>query len=383
MIVVGLLAAASADAQSGAGPTVGVEFGKGVTIASADDAASINIRARLQVRGTAVRQPAPLADTTEIGVRRMRLVLQGNARGPALTYYVQLSFANLDMEPDLRVPLRDAYVTWTTGGRSFLRVGQMKVPFSRQRVVSSSAMQMVDRAQVVSELNLDRDVGVQFTSRAVPGGSGKVSYTLGVFGGEGRNRLGRDAGLLYTARVEASPLGSFDDYVEADLARSPRPRLAIGGGIGYNQRTNRPRSTIGEPYVAGDFTYRHAEVDAVFKQRGFSLTGEWMTRQADADQRQVVASGQPTTIASRSAWGAYLQAGQMLTARLEVSGRYGRLVPRPGTTAALQRVDEIAAGASYYLLDHNLKVQADYGAVATGGGRPRTHLVRTQLQLYF
>lgn len=355
-------------------------LGRGVTIRSSDGQASLNLRVRVQVRAT-VGDGAEVDATTEIAIRRMRVVMQGNALGPALTYYVQLSFANLDSEPDLRLPLRDAYVTWNPAGSLNVRVGQMKVPFSRQRVVSSSALQLVDRSIVVSELNLDRDVGLQVFSRKVAG-SDRVGYAVGVFGGEGRNRLGRAAGLLYSARVETWPLGPFDDMVESDQNRRPAWRLAVAGNVGYNQRTNRPRSTIGLPYAAGDFSYRHAAVDAVLKGHGWSLQGEWMRRRADADSRLVVVSGQPSTIVSRSASGAYLQVGRMVGRRLELSGRTSLLVPDAGTDPALARATERTAGVSYYVSNHDLKVQADVGRVVERGAS-RGYQGRVQLQLFF
>lgn len=377
------VAAGQTPAPGSGGGTVDAGFGRGVTIGSGDGTASLTVRARMQIRSTTSDTPDDERPANaDVSIRRMRLVFQGNARGPALTYYVQLSFATLDTEADLRVPLRDAYVTWTVGRDATLRIGQMKVPFSRQRVVSSSAMQLVDRALVVGELNLDRDVGAQWSAR-VPGTGRRVGYTLGIFGGEGRNRAGRDLGYLYTARIEASPLRSFDAYSEADLRRDPAPRVAIGAGVGYNQNTNRPRSTIGDPYPAGDFDYRHAEVDAVFKQRGFSLTGELMYRGADTDRRTVSFNGAPITIASRSGWGGYIQGGQMLTARVEMSGRYGRLSPREGTADTLVPSHEFVAGASYYASEHNLKVQGDYTHLRATGAPRAGRQVRVQLQLFF
>lgn len=375
-----LHAPAFAQSTPPSGGTTDAALGRGVTVRSADGQASLNLRVRVQVRTTVADGAADDA-TTEIGIRRMRVVLQGNALGPALTYYVQLSFANQDSEPDLRLPLRDAYVTWNPVGSLNVRIGQMKVPFSRQRVVSSSALQMVDRSIVVSELNLDRDVGLQVFSRKVAG-SDRVGYAVGVFGGEGRNRLGRSAGLLYSARLETWPLGPFDDLVESDQNRRPAWRLAVAGNLGYNQRTNRPRSTIGTPYAAGDFSYRHAAVDAVLKGHGWSVQGEWMRRRADADSRSVVVSGQRATILSRSASGAYLQMGRMMGARLEVSGRTSLLVPDAGTDPALTRTTERTVGLSYFVRNHDLKVQTDASRLydRTAG---RAVQARVQFQLFF
>lgn len=364
-------------------PEVEAGFGKGVTIRTTDDKASLNIRARIQLRATAFGEPDDgQDDVTEVAIRRMRLVVQGNADGPALTYYVQLSFSNLDTEADLRLPLRDAYVTWAIHRDVSVRAGQMKVPFSRQRVTSSSALSMVDRSIVVTELNLDRDVGIQAFSKDLFG-VGKLGYAAGLFGGEGRNRLGRAAGLLYTLRLEAWPLGAFDDYVEGDARRARPWRLAFGANVGHNQNTNRPRSTIGVPYAAGDFDYTHASADAVVKKRGFFAISELMYRTANEDSRLVPVNGVASTIWSRSGWGGYVQAGQMLSEHVEVSGRFSKLQPGDQTDPSFVAAREAGVGLSYYANGHDLKVQTDYFRVTDAATGQPVHTGRVQMQLFF
>ncbi len=379
-----LIATGNAAAQSAPMPPSLVEagLGKGVTIRSTDDRASLNIRARIQVRSTVIGHPDDREDLSEIAIRRLRLVFQGNAAGPALTYYVQLAFANLDTETDLRLPLRDAYVTWTPARALHVRLGQMKVPFSRQRVTSSSALQMVDRSIVVTELNLDRDVGVQMFSKDLLG-IGALGYALGVFGGEGRNRPGRAAGLLYSARLEAWPLGSFDDTVEGDVLRGQPWRIALGSSVAYNQNTNRPLSTIGTPYPAGDVGYAHAGVDAIVKKRGWSLLSELMFRRAARDAQTVVVNGASTTIQSRSGWGAYVQGGRMVTNRLEISARYSRLLPSSGTDPTFVSSRELGGGLSYYINRHDLKIQGDYFRVTDPATARGVHQGRVHFQLFF
>lgn len=362
-------------AQTPPPPVVDVGLGRGVTIRSVDDSASLNIRARIQTRATVVDNPRDTApDTSETLIRRARLVFQGNAMGPSLTYYVQLSFANLDNEADLRLPLRDAYVTWSGRRGLNLRVGQMKVPFSRQRVVSSSALQMVDRSIVVGELNLDRDVGVQLFSRRFLG-TDRLGYAVGVFGGEGRNRLGRRAGLLYTARLEAWPLGAFDDLVESDLKRDRRLRAALGASAGFNQNTNRPRSTIGAPFPAGDVDYTHAGVDVHLKWRGASIMAEYMYRGA----RQAVDAAVP-----RPGWGAFVQGGYMVAARTELTGRYSHLAPSGAAPDPTVRIGhEVGGGVGYFVHGHDLKIQGDYFRVTDPVLDQPVRQVRVQMQLFF
>lgn len=390
-----LSAVVVAHGQDVAPARVEAAFGKGATIRNADDSLSLNIRGRIQARATLTEEDEDgEAPVTGMVVRRLRVVFQGNATGPHLTYYIQLAFSNQDMEPDLRSPLRDAYFTWTLARDAKLRVGQMKVPFDRQRVNSSSALQMADRSMVVGELNLDRDVGLQLFSKDLLGLGGKLGYSLGVFGGDGRNRLAEAFGLLYAARLELRPMGGFEDTVEADIERAHAPKLAVGIAFAYNQNTDRPRSTTGVPYEDARFDYVHAGADAIFKWRGFSAQAEALLRRADKNSRIGAVDGESETFYSRSAWGAFVQVGQMVTEHAEVCARYGYLEPLSGTDPELERAHELGPGASYYFREHNLKVQADYlfsprsgGVLLAEGVRQGfdqgTHEVRLQTQLYF
>lgn len=375
----------SADAAPSTAARVEASFGKGVTIHAADDSLSLNVRGRMQLRATVLDTPEDGQDpNTEVTVRRLRLAFGGHALSPKLTYRVQLAFSNLDTEPDLRLPLRDAYITWEPLRDVSLRFGQKKVAYTRQRLISSSALQMVDRSIVLTELNLDRDVGMEVFSKDLFGLGGHLGYVLGVYGGSGRNRLGREHGLLYVARLEGRPFGKFNDFVEADMAWEPKPRLSLGMGAAYNQNTDRPRSTTGDPYPSGDFDYLHLGADLVFKFSGFSLQGEVMIRKADQDSRGVDIDGEASTIYARSARGAYVQAGQMLLDEVEVTARYGRFDPLGDHgDPSLVRSDELGGGLNYYVSKHNLKVQGDYFYLPTGSFDGGAHQGRVQAQLFF
>jgi hypothetical protein len=362
--------------------SVEAEFGKGVTMTAADDSLSMQIRARVQTRASLLlpdpesEEPDPIS---EIAIRRARVTIQGHALTRDLTYYVQLAFSNQDTESDLRLPLRDAYINYAGLRDLELRVGQGKVPYGRQRITSSGSLQLVDRSIVVAELNLDRDVGLTLHSKDLGGAGGRFGYALGGFGGDGRNRLGESFGYLGVGRVWIRPMGEFDDIVEADLERRDQPKLAIGAGAAYNQSTNRPRSTISEPFEFATFDYLHAGGDAMFKWNGLCLQGELMMRRATEDS----ASEGNLTEYSRSGYGWYAQVGQMLGPHLELAARYSDLVPFPDTDPEFVRSREVGGGASWYFRGHNLKWQADYFYLPTGdtfeGGNQQ---IRTQVQLW-
>ena len=379
---------AAAEPAPEPGPVVKAQFGKGVTIGTSDEIFTLNIRARMQIQAAYYdHHDEAVDDVTQMQVRRARVVFQGNVLGPDLTYYLQLAFSNRDTEADVRLPLRDAYFTYAPHASANFRFGQMKVPYGRQRVVSSSAQGMVDRSIVVAELNLDRDVGAQMFSKDLFGLNEKLGYALGVFGGDGRNRVATNAGYLYIGRLVLTPFGSFDELVEADIGREDRPRLSIAASAVRNQATNRPQSTLGTPYADSTvfFDYTHFGADFMFKYKGFFATGEWMLRKADDSIVGVEdEAGEVTDFYSRDAWGAYVQLGQMLTDKFEVSARYGHLNPLTETDPKLSLTHELGGGVSYYFDQHNLKVQGDYFYYAKNNDlKDGDHQVRIQSQLYF
>lgn len=361
--------------------TVSAQFGHGVTIRSADSRFALTLRGRIQTRFTVTELPG--APQMEFQVRRMRLAMSGNFFGPSFTYNIQLAFSNLDTESDLRLPLRDAYFSWVGVRDLNVRAGQMKVPFGRQRVVSSSSMQMVDRSLAVGEFNLDRDVGVVLFSRDLFGLGRRLTYQLGVFGGDGRNRLSETYGLLYVGRVQVQPFGEFDDLVEADVQRLATPRLAIGLAAAFNQHTRRARSTFSDVLTTA-FDYTQLAADLQFKWRGLSLQAEWLYRRANDDSHVLGMNGStPVTEWSRSGSGYYVQAGWLFTEHAEVSARWGEVLPFGGTSPSLHRQREVGAGLSWYAQRHDFKLQADYFHLTADNFPDGRHQVRVQAQVYF
>lgn len=400
-------------------PIVELEWGHGLTVRSDDGNFSLTIRGRVQAlaeleldpddRGTPATGDDQYDPTVDFLVRRARLVFSGNLISSSFSYYVQLGLAPRDMEPDLLIPLRDAYLTWTELRDFSLRVGQMKVPFNRERVISSSALQLVDRSLVNAELTLDRDVGIQIFSNDLFGLGGYLGYQIGIFGGEGRLRINDDdAGLLYVARVQVQPFGRFEDsYTEVDFTREERPRLSIGFGGAYNHMATRDRSTsssvAGQFFETGSFDYGHLELDAIFKYGGFSAHGELLVRHAVGASSRMGTRMLPdgTTMSfveeARNGLGWMLQVGYLFSndVPIEIAARWAEVRPigpddgMGGMITALSPRREIVVGASWYPMRHDLKLQFDYSLLSGSTElneavmRDSAHRFRLQLQAYF
>jgi hypothetical protein len=359
--------------------------GRGVTLATGDDFFSLTLRGRAQVRDTVVAADnAPV--TNEVAIRTMRLIFSGHVYSRQTQYVVQLAFGAQDYEAGMVSPLYDAWVAFNHLRDLRVRVGQFFVPFDRARTNAEWGLHMIDRPLLVSEATLDRDVGVELSSDNL-GGLGFLAYRLGVFGGEGKNRLAAEAGLLYVARLQANVFGAFDDSVEGDQERLPRPRLAVGVAGAYNHNAFRQRSTQGATLQLGSFDYLHAAADVTLKWRGLYLFGEALYRRGDVDHHLGAAMGPPSEH-SRSLWGYVAQAGMMLTNRLELTARWEQAFALGDTDPALiatlrSQGNQFGAGLNWYQAGHGFKAQADYHYIFGDDFDRGRHQVRMQVQVSF
>jgi phosphate-selective porin OprO and OprP len=354
--------------------------GEGVTLMTTDQRFALTLRGRAQLRFELIGADSEDEEVeASFQVRRLRFTFQGHVLSKDWRYQVQLAFANRDTESDLRLPLRDAFLTYTGFRDANIRVGQMKVPSGRQRVTSSGNLQMVDRSIANAEFNLDRDVGVQMFSTDLGGLGHILQYNLAVFGGEGRNRLGGTLGFLYVARVAFNPFGKFDDFSEADFERSSQPRLSLSLSGAYNQQTKRARSTFDATYELGGYDYVHGGFDAMLKWAGLSVLTELYYRDVIGVRSRVGEEG--ASEVSRAGIGGVVQAGYFLADGVEVVGRFARVLPWGETDVSPS--GELLVGANWYLLKHSLKIQADAGWAfgdAFSAGHPQ---LRLQTQIGF
>lgn len=371
--------------------------GRGLTVATSDQRFAITLRARMQLRTTLTTHD-DRATELDAGVRTLRFVVSGNVLVPELKYFIQLAFAAGDYERDTASPIFDAFVEYTKLRDLNVRVGQFFVPFDRARTTREFALQFVDRQQVVRELTLDRDFGLMLSSQDLFGLGSRLGYHLFAGSGDGKNRVldsknpngPQKPGVLLVGRLVTRPFGAFDDDQEGDLARSTSPHLALGVAGAYNISSDRDKGTYGATFVTGTFNYVNAAADLVFKWHGFSLFGEVLYRNANKASNTGVPSGAtaPITERSRSGYGYFVQAGQMLTGLLEVVTRWEELFAKEGTDPALRDLAkwngrQIGGGLNLYLNGHFFKLQTDYFYIFGVRDGRESHVARLQLDASF
>jgi phosphate-selective porin OprO/OprP len=380
--------------------------GKGFELASKDGRFSLLIRARIQARYELLH-PNLDGENTEhsFSIRRMRLQFQGNVFGKHNRYYIQLGISDPDMSRGMladedgeirRNPIRDARIEFDYLRDLTVWVGQMKVPFSRQRVVSSGNLNMVDRSLINEEFQLDRDLGIQLLSKDI-GGKGWFAYNAGVFMGEGRNQWEpRDFGMLYVARFEITPMGKFEDYSEGDVERTETPKLSLGVAYAFNDDARGVHGTWDVRFAdQGTADFHNVGADAMFKWMGLSFqTAFHWRRVVDRESGGALDEmGMPVPLElGQSGLGWFGQLGYLVPKiDLEVVARYALVRNVFGDASALGFRDEAGGGINYYFAGHNLKLQLDYfrmwgleeGPAYDDALQRGTDRIRLQLQLAF
>ena len=109
-----------------------------------------------------------------------------------------------------QTPLLDGYYTSEHLKALNVRVGQFKVPYTNEQILSSGNLDMVDRSITHDEFSMERDIGLDLRSDDLLEDE-RLSYDLGVFMGEGQgNASSGDFGMVYVGRVVVRPMGGFE-----------------------------------------------------------------------------------------------------------------------------------------------------------------------------
>jgi len=362
--------------------------GKGFTFTSPEQNFQLSLGGRGQFQYQFIDKDTG-QDTSQFRIRRFKVYMGGYAFTRDLTYRVQ---ADLTKSNTAQL-LDDAWINYKFIEEAQAQVGQFKVPFLRQELISDGSQQFVDRSNVVDAFKPSYDIGLM--------GWGNVSKSLfawnaGIFGGAGQGQTRTGNNSAYAIRAVFNPLGAVP-YTESALENFENVRFSIGGDYFWNTlkktglTTFQDTSSTTPPYAGSSgwlgsnaAVFDNTEkvdiemysVDGALKWRGLSAQAEYMhgTGEGDVTGRTVKSSGM------------YAQAGYLIIPKhLEVAARYSWYDPREHVSNDL--VTQVQGAVSWYFYAHNLKLQGDYTNIHTqkGAGKPATDdkQVRLQAQVTF
>jgi len=332
---------------------------------------------------------------TNFQLRRLELKWDGYAFRPWFYYTFMIDPASSQL-------LKDMYFTVAYQKEISPRVGQWKVPFNREELNSSSALQFVERSIVNSEFSLERDRGL-----ALMGGIGKnnnFSYSAGVFNGDGLNGTSVDSNMLYVGRIQLglggedykfNSNGTFPTAKAYDIVPNfaKKPTFAVGFGAsalpGLNCDRKTPNGGVCDRIAELGFpqsNFTQITGDVSFKMPYFNVEGEY-------DGRWLAPDSGPRDTAYDQ--GFRVQAGVFLMPKvIELAGRFAYIdydtnsgVVPPGVSVSSTQW-ALTPGLNYYIShDHRWKVQVDYSFIRNEFTEDAPdvdeNIFRAQVQAYF
>lgn len=236
----------------------------------------------------------PIADRNGFDVVRGRVIFSGQALDPDLEYYLNFDYGTLG---DDRVTILLGWLKYRFHRALEVSLGKGKVPGGREWLITS-----------MFTLAPDRTLATTFF---------RPSITTGIWAGGELNELTRyqaivgngfntanvgfrdlDTNFVYAGNLWCDPWGDFGGLY-SDLDYRPTARIRFGGSLTASRQSGRqidggtPEETLvrlsdgtdlTEPGALGpgvsvtDYSIMLASIDAGWKHRGVSLTGEYFLR---------------------------------------------------------------------------------------------------------
>jgi len=305
--------------------------GKHFFLASADDGFKLTIGGQMQFRFIANSREDSGSDDFESGfqLRRTKIAIGGHIMNPKIGYKIVLAAERSGGD----VLLEDFALSYKLTDNLKIAFGQMKLPFLREELLSSSRQLAVDRSSVTEYFTLDRGQGVQLAYSA---DTFKTAFMIS----DGADSEGEDfnddkTDIALTARVDVKLLGDWKRMKDFVAWRGDDSGAFLGAAVHYQ---------VGETgSTASNDNFLVWTVDGLYKVEGFSImaaiNGLSTDNQSGDDFDDL---------------GVLVQAAYMITDQLQPYVRYDFL-----DIDGADEINMITAGANYYFKKHNAKFTAD------------------------
>lgn len=286
---------------------------------------------------------------------RTKLLFQGHVISPDWTYQIQTDFSRSGGA----ATLEDAWIRHDLNNEVSIRVGQFKLPFTRETLVSSSRQLAVERSLIDAATNIGRAQGIELTIE-----DQYARFTV-AFSDGGQDNLGRENGfniVQVAPSINTPALASDTEY-----ALTGRFELLVAGNWEQFQDFTSP---IGDEFglMLGVAVHSQDGEDGTSGARG----NRWLAWTADLSAEFGGASFYAAIthhyIDSRSfffnGFGVQAQASMYLTQKWEVFTRfeYGWIdFDFPATSFVRSDLNLLTIGANYYIDGHDLKWTTDIG----------------------
>ena len=368
-------------------PKVDVSYtSKGFQFKTNDDKFMLRLASRLQFRFSHPGDQDPLtfeediSDKTVFKINRARLKVGGHGFSPDLKYYWEFELA--------RSRLLDFRLMFEKLEEFNVKVGQWKIYYTRERVISSGKQQMVDRSIINRPFTIDRQQGISFYGRLFRDRLADLTYHISIVTGSGRGSFENDdKNLMYVGRFQWNFIGPEIAMTSSDLTYHEKPAALIAVAAATNRSQFTRFSTSGggqlvgfEDGVPGQYRINQGLIETAFMYKGFS----W---QNEIHFKEIKDSVNDDITPMR---GSYYQAGYFLNGLwdaipepLEMAFRYARFTP-DNDLSPFQ--EEFSLAFNWFFKGHRNKLTAEVSGFDfedQPGDLERTYRFRVQWDISF
>lgn len=314
-------------------------YNDGFFVKSADDDFKFQFNSLFQAGYVAAYLDGPRANASSLNINAARFRFSGHAFGPQWTYLIETEAATGV------VALLDWYANYESSDAMNIRVGEFRVPYSREFLTYLGHQQFASRSLLGSAFNgnvsgvIGRETGVSVWGQLA---EEVFEYYLTVTNGNGAGNAvqgtvfgGGDIDFRYTLRMVYQLMGNHGNWY-SDVDMSEESSLALGAGVNWN-RTD----------IDGDAAFDDTiglTADLVYAGNGVSAAVEYHLVRPDG-----------STVGDTLNHSVLAQAGYFFNEAMELAARVAWLAPDGGNTT-------IKPGVvfNYYIAGNNVKVQAQY-----------------------
>ena len=243
-----------------------------------------------------------------------------------------------------------------------LKIGQWKIHYNRERVISSGKQQMMDRSIMTYFFTIDRQQGISLYGRLNSGGLADFNYWLALLNGTGRGSgLNKNGNAMYMGRLQWNFLGEPVPFMGSDLERREKPagELSLAGLLNRSAYTRFSQAGGGSlerfPIGTNDqYGLKQLLIESAFMYRGLSWQQEFHFKRIEDF----------VNTSTTDMVGNYLQAGYFFNQligwvpeKLELAFRHAIFDPDRSLQDDL--VNEFSLVLNYFFKGHRNKLTAE------------------------
>lgn len=254
----------------------------------------------------------------------------------------------------------DLFLNWNQFPEANVKFGQFKAPFGLEQVTSDTTLFMAERTLVTGALTPERQIGIQLWGKPLaslwPDKKELLSYSVGVFNGNGRNTTVNDNNeFMYAGRLESQ---IFSGKV---FAQPVKVKLGLDG-VYSRDGANVNLSQVGNLRLQPDGSLLPFNTHTPDERRAWGADLSLNVGPFDLIAEYLEERIKPTTATPNfsefTANGYYVQGSYYFWKnKFQLVGRWDSF--NPGQ-AANDDIRSATVGLNYYIKGNDLKLMLDY-----------------------